>query len=87
MFGSNILRRIDWLSVIIFVLLVAIGWVNIYSSTFTEDHTSIFDISQLYGKQLVFIGVSLLVAAGLLLVGAALALLQRPLQLQVPRAR
>ena len=60
MFGSNILRRIDWLSVVIFLLLVAIGWVNIYSSTFTEDHTSVFDLSQLYGKQLVFIGFSLL---------------------------
>lgn len=61
MFGSNILRRIDWLSVLIFVLLVGIGWVNIYSSTFSQDQGSVFDLSQLYGKQLVFIGFSLLV--------------------------
>lgn len=61
MFGSNILRRIDWLSVLIFVLLVGIGWVNIYSSTFNQDHGSVFDLSQLYGKQLVFIGFSLVV--------------------------
>lgn len=66
MFGSNILRRIDWLSVLIFVLLVAIGWVNIYSSTFTQDQGSVFDLSQLYGKQLVFIGFSLL-AIGLVM--------------------
>jgi rod shape determining protein RodA len=61
MFGSNILRRIDWLSVLIYVLLVGIGWVNIYSSTFNQDHGSVFDLSQLYGKQLVFIGFSLVV--------------------------
>ncbi|HSR59619.1 MAG TPA: rod shape-determining protein RodA, partial [Robiginitalea sp.] len=60
MFGNNILRRIDWLSVLIFVLLVGIGWVNIYSSTFSEGSGSIFDLSQLYGKQLAFIGFSLI---------------------------
>lgn len=60
MFGNNILRRIDWLSVLIFALLVGIGWVNIYSSTFSEDPGSIFDLSQLYGKQLAFIGFSLM---------------------------
>lgn len=60
MLGSSILRRIDWLSVLIFALLVAIGWVNIYSSTFTDDSATLFDLSQLYGKQLVFIGFSLL---------------------------
>lgn len=60
MLGSSILRRIDWLSVLIFVLLVAIGWVNIYSSTFSQDGGSLFDMSQLYGKQLAFIGFSFL---------------------------
>ncbi len=61
MLGSSILRRIDWLSVLIFVLLVAMGWVNIYSSTFTADSASLFDMNQLYGKQLAFIGFSLLI--------------------------
>lgn len=59
MSGRSILRRIDWLSVFIYVALVFIGWINIYSSTFTGLPTSIFDIETLYGKQLFFIGVSL----------------------------
>lgn len=58
MFGKNVLRRIDWLSIFLFLLLMGIGWVNIYSSTFSDNSTSIFDFSQLYGKQLFFIGVS-----------------------------
>ncbi|VXB27094.1 rod shape-determining protein RodA [Maribacter litoralis] len=57
--GRSILKRIDWLSVFIYLALVLIGWVNIYSSTFTDDSSSIFDISTRYGKQLFFIGVSL----------------------------
>lgn len=52
------MRRLDWVSVLIFALLVGIGWLNIYSSTFSETGTSILDFSQLYGKQLVFIGIS-----------------------------
>jgi rod shape determining protein RodA len=56
--GRSVLKRIDWLSVLIYLALVFIGWTNIYSSTFTEAHSSIFDFGTLYGKQLFFIGVS-----------------------------
>lgn len=59
MSGNSALRRVDWVCVLIFFLLLAMGWLNIYSSTFTEESTSIFDTSQLYGKQLMFIGISL----------------------------
>jgi len=59
MSGNSALRRVDWVCVLIFFLLLTMGWVNIYSSTFTEESTSIFDISQRYGKQLMFIGISL----------------------------
>ncbi|NAS12825.1 rod shape-determining protein RodA [Poritiphilus flavus] len=59
MSGRSVLKRVDWLSVLFFLLLVGIGWINIYSSTFSEESPSIFDFGQLYGKQLFFIGVSL----------------------------
>ncbi|MGI9547639.1 MAG: rod shape-determining protein RodA [Flavobacteriaceae bacterium] len=57
MSGRSVLKRVDWLTVLFYLLLVVIGWVNIYSSTFSEDHPSVFDFGQLYGKQLVFIGI------------------------------
>ncbi|CAZ95233.1 rod shape-determining protein RodA [Zobellia galactanivorans] len=55
MSGKSVLKRIDWLSVLFYVLLLTIGWVNIYSSTFSESDSSIFDFSTLHGKQLFFI--------------------------------
>lgn len=58
MSGKSVLKRIDWLSVLFYLLLVTIGWVNIYSSTFTENDASIFDFGTLHGKQLFFIMVS-----------------------------
>ncbi len=59
MSGKSVLRRIDWLSVVLYLSLVIIGWSNIYSTTFTEADESIFNFSTLHGKQLFFIGVSL----------------------------
>lgn len=59
MSGRGLFGRIDWLTVFIYVLLVFIGWVNIYSTSMTEASTSIFDFSTLYGKQLFFIGLAL----------------------------
>ncbi|PIF00997.1 MAG: rod shape-determining protein RodA [Maribacter sp.] len=60
MSGKSILKRLDWVSIIIYVSLVAIGWVNIYSSTFTDADPSIFNLASLHGKQLFFAGVSVL---------------------------
>ncbi|WP_422083432.1 rod shape-determining protein RodA [Ulvibacterium sp.] len=59
MSGRSVLKRIDWLTVFIYIALVLIGWVNIYSSTFTEVELSIFNFGTLHGKQLFFIGASL----------------------------
>ena len=59
MSGRSVLKRLDWLTVLFYVLLVLFGWVNIYSTTLTNPETSIFSVSTLYGKQLFFIGVSL----------------------------
>lgn len=59
MSGSSVLKRIDWLSILFYALLVAIGWINIYSTTFSEADPSIINFDALYGKQLLFIGASI----------------------------
>ena len=38
------------------------GWFNIYAATFNDEHQSIFDMSQSYGKQLIWIFTSYLLA-------------------------
>ena len=60
MSGKSLFKRIDWLTIFIYSALVVIGWVNIYSSTFTDTDPSIFNFSSLHGKQLFFFGVSIL---------------------------
>lgn len=47
--------KFDWITIILFLLLVGFGWLNIISASSSGEITSYFDIDQRYGKQLVFI--------------------------------
>lgn len=55
--NQSVTSNIDWISVSIYIILVIMGWLNIYSSSLSaiEDQSSIFDFSQIYGKQFLFI--------------------------------
>lgn len=64
---ENILQKIDWHIVVIYLFLVFAGWINIYSAVYDETAASIFDITQKYGKQLIWIIAALLLAVFLLI--------------------
>lgn len=51
--NQSVRSNMDWITVLIYIILVVLGWLNIYSSSLPEVETSIFDISQFYGKQLI----------------------------------
>lgn len=55
--NQSVTSNIDWISIIIYVALVIMGWLNIYSSSLSTitGETSIFDFTQIYGKQFLFI--------------------------------
>ncbi len=48
--------NIDWPLFLLFTLLVFLGWGNIYAAVYNEEANSIFDMTQKYGKQLLWIG-------------------------------
>lgn len=52
---DNIWFNLDWFTVTLYLVLVLIGWVNIYTAVYSEEHQSILDMGQRYGKQLVWI--------------------------------
>jgi len=65
---ADILANTDWLTVGLYLLLVFLGWINIYSAVYSEQHHSIFDLSQRYGKQLVWIVAAVLLAITIYLI-------------------
>ncbi|MBE9483869.1 MAG: rod shape-determining protein RodA [Bacteroidetes bacterium] len=67
---QRILQNIDWITVLLFLLLVFIGWINIYSAVYNEEHSNIFDFSQRYGKQLIWIFAAIGIAFIIMLIDA-----------------
>jgi rod shape determining protein RodA len=56
---GNILLNLDWITIAVYFLLVFLGWINIYSAVYDDNHANIFDFSQRYGKQLLWIGAAI----------------------------
>ena len=50
----------DWITIILFLLLLGFGYLNILSASHVGEVTSYFDTDQLYGKHLVFVGLTFL---------------------------
>ena len=67
---NNISANLDWISILMWLVMLTFGWMNIYSANIMEADTGIFDLSQRFGKQLLWIGASFLFALLLLVLDA-----------------
>ncbi len=61
---------IDRVTVITYAVLVLMGWLNIYAAVYNEDHQNIFDTTQKYGKQLIWISSAAFIAILILIIDA-----------------
>lgn len=68
--SKTIIGKIDMWLLIIYLALVVVGLLSIYAAAYNEDFPHIYDMSQNYGKQLLFIGISLAVGFMILLIDA-----------------
>lgn len=58
--NQSVTNNLDWISVIIYAVLVVLGWLNIYSSSLSlSDSNFMFDFGQPYGKQLLYLFLTL----------------------------
>jgi len=64
----NILKKLDKTSILIFLLMLVIGWLNIYAAVFNEEQSRIIDLSQRYGKQFIWIIATLIIAVFVLVI-------------------
>ncbi len=58
---SSIVNKIDWQLTIAYLILMFFGWIAVYSAAYNADHPNIFDFKMTYGKQFVWIVVSLII--------------------------
>lgn len=67
---NNIFKGIDWILVLCFLALIFMGWINIYSATITDVELPLLNFETEYGKQLIFVGLSLPLILVILMIDA-----------------
>lgn len=55
---SKTISKFDWVTIFLYIFLVFFGWINIYSASLSDTSTSLFDLDQVYAKQLLWISLS-----------------------------
>lgn len=60
--------KIDWLAILLYLALVTAGYFNIYSASFDPEHAGYFDLDHAHGRQMMWVGISLLVGIILLII-------------------
>jgi len=58
---SNILLELDWLLIFLYVALITAGWFTIFAASQTNEQIALLNLSTFYGKQLVWIGLSVMI--------------------------
>ena len=64
----NIWNGIDKISILLFLLMVIMGWFNIYAAVYNEEHKAILDMSQRYGKQFIWILAAVVLAVFIVII-------------------
>lgn len=59
---NNVWANVDWITISIYLAMMFIGWINIYAAVYNQEHKSIMDFSQQYGKQLIWIFAAIFIA-------------------------
>src|SRR5690606_21092434 len=68
--GNRFFFNVDWITILIYVALCTIGFVNIYASVYNVSDTSLFNFSSNYGKQMIYIIAGLVLGFSILLLDA-----------------
>lgn len=65
---NSVFKNIDWVLVMTYFALVVMGWLSVYAAVYDPNHHSIFDMSQYYGKQALWIATSVVLILVILMI-------------------
>lgn len=63
----SVIRSLDWWTVVIYLALLALGWMSVCGASYTYGETDIFSLSTRSGMQIIWIGTSMVLGTILLL--------------------
>jgi len=56
---TNIFKGVDWILILLYLIFIFLGWVSIYAASYSDTQFEILDFSSKYGKQLIWIMLSI----------------------------
>lgn len=65
--NTSVFQSIDWVTILIYLALLAMGWISVCGASYSFGDTDIFDLSSRSGMQIVWIGTSIVLATVILL--------------------
>ena len=65
--GISAFKAIDWVTIVLYLLLVTFGAISIYAASYDFDNASLFDLNEFSGKQIMWIGLSLVIGSIIML--------------------
>ncbi len=65
---GNLIVNLDWTTVFLFLGMLILGWLNIYSAVFSDHNPGILDFTMRYGKQFIWILAALIIAIAIILI-------------------
>jgi len=66
---ADISGKLDWVTVLLYILLVSLGWINIYAVVYDANAVqNIWDLSLNSGRQLLFIAASFIIILAIIIV-------------------
>lgn len=65
--GLSTFKSIDWITIALYLILVTFGAISIYAASYDFDNASLFDLNEFSGKQILWIGLSLVIGTIIML--------------------
>lgn len=63
----SVFKSLDWITIVLYLLLVGAGIVSIYAASYDFDNAAILDFSEFSGKQFMWAGFGLIIGCAILL--------------------
>ena len=66
--NASPLRSVDWITILLYFIMVVAGAFSIYAATYDFEQTQVLSLDQVAGKQVLWIGLAIVVGFSLLLI-------------------
>jgi len=67
--AEDISGKLDWVAILLYVMMVGLGWINIYASVYDDSvKQTIWDLSLNSGRQLIFIAASFIIILAIIII-------------------